>query len=254
MAEVFNYDNTDIVKHYDKARELPKKTYQLWARAITKSLQCESISVVCDVGCGTGRFSVLLAEQFSAQVVSIDPSQKMLVQARRNIFNPGIIFVGGTAEALPLDNGCADVLFLSMSFHHIQNTSQAIYEFKRVLRRPGYIIIRTSTRQNLPTYLWLKYFPAAYEIEKNRAPDRDELTDFFLSHAFSLVRHETIDQLFAEDYMQYFMKLSSRGLSSLNAISNAEFSDGCNRLELFCKEQPNDQQVFEEIDLYVFAW
>jgi ubiquinone/menaquinone biosynthesis C-methylase UbiE len=254
MARAFTYDSTDIVEQYDKARELPAETYQLWANAITKDLPCESIYVVCDVGCGTGRFSVLLADNFSAQVVGIDPSKKMLVEAKCKISNSSITYVAGIAEALPLENSGVDALFLSMSYHHIQDMSQAISEFKRVLCRPGYIIIRTSTRQSLLTYPWLRFFPTAYKIERNRTPDRYQLTDFFLSNEFGLFRCDTISQLFAVDYMQYFLKLSSRGLSSLKAISDAEFDDGCNRLEEFCKSKPIGEQVFEEIDLYVFMW
>ena len=40
------------------------------------------MSLVIDLGCGTGRFSELLAAHFSAQVIGIDPSLKMLDQAR----------------------------------------------------------------------------------------------------------------------------------------------------------------------------
>ena len=168
MAGEFTYDKTDIVEHYDKARELPAETYQLWANAITRDLPCESICVVCDVGCGTGRFSMLLADKFFAQVVGIDPSKKMLAEAKCNISNSSITYVAGIAEALPLANSGLSALFLSMSYHHIQDMSQAISEFKRVLCQPGYIIIRTSTRQSLLTYPWLRFFPTACKIERCR--------------------------------------------------------------------------------------
>jgi trans-aconitate methyltransferase len=40
------------------------------------------MSLVIDIGCGTGRFSELLAAHFGVRVIGIDPSLKMLDEAR----------------------------------------------------------------------------------------------------------------------------------------------------------------------------
>jgi len=37
---------------------------------------------ILDLGCGTGRFSAALRARFEAEVIGIDPSKKMLEQAR----------------------------------------------------------------------------------------------------------------------------------------------------------------------------
>ena len=70
-----------------------------------------SISTILDLGCGTGRFSEGLATRFRARVVGVDPSQKMLDQARRKLQGNGIHYQRGTGEAIPLVDGAVDMIF-----------------------------------------------------------------------------------------------------------------------------------------------
>jgi ubiquinone/menaquinone biosynthesis C-methylase UbiE len=74
------------------------------------------ISLVVDLGCGTGRFSELLAAHFGVQVVGIDPSQKMLERAGHKTTIENLVYCQGLAEALPFRDGCADLVFMSMVF------------------------------------------------------------------------------------------------------------------------------------------
>jgi ubiquinone/menaquinone biosynthesis C-methylase UbiE len=78
-----DYDKTDIATNYDKARALAPETLRLWRDLLSVSIDRAAISLVIDLGCGTGRFSELLATHFGVEVIGIDPSQKMVDQARR---------------------------------------------------------------------------------------------------------------------------------------------------------------------------
>jgi SAM-dependent methyltransferase len=64
-----------------------------------------AISLVIDLGCGTGRFSEVLAAHFGAHVIGVDPSEKMVDQARRKPATGNVDYRQGTAEALPLPDG-----------------------------------------------------------------------------------------------------------------------------------------------------
>ena len=77
-----NHDRSEIPATYDKARALAPKTRRLWQDLLSVHVGRTRISLVVDLGCGTGRFSELLAAHFGVQVVGIDPSQKKLEQAR----------------------------------------------------------------------------------------------------------------------------------------------------------------------------
>ena len=90
-------------------------------RVIESHVDGGSISTILDLGCGTGRFSEGLANRFGARVVGIDPSEKMLDQARRKRQRNSIHYERGTAEAIPLADGTVDMIFMSMSFHHFRD-------------------------------------------------------------------------------------------------------------------------------------
>src|SRR5215467_15828322 len=103
-----NYDKTEIPTAYDKARALAPETVRLWQDLLSVHIDRAAVSLIIDLGCGTGRFSELLAGHFSAQVIGIDPSLKMLDQARRKPSIGNVAYLQGLAEALQLLYGFAD--------------------------------------------------------------------------------------------------------------------------------------------------
>ena len=58
-----DYDKTKIAISYDKAHALAPETALLWQDLLSTHIDRIPISMVIDLGCGTGRFSELLAAQ-----------------------------------------------------------------------------------------------------------------------------------------------------------------------------------------------
>ena len=143
-----DYDKSDIPATYDKARALSPATRRLWQDLLSRHVDRAKISLVIDLGCGTGRFSELLAVHFGVQVIGIDPSLKMLDQARRKPAIGDVVYCQGLAEALPFTDGCADLVFMSMVYHHFTDPSAVAKECHRVLRHGGYAFIRNGTRES----------------------------------------------------------------------------------------------------------
>jgi ubiquinone/menaquinone biosynthesis C-methylase UbiE len=62
-----DYDETEIPATYDKARALAPETRRLWQGLLSAHMDLTEMSLVIDLGCGTGCFSDLLAAHFGVQ-------------------------------------------------------------------------------------------------------------------------------------------------------------------------------------------
>ena len=91
---------------------------------------------VVDIGCGPGA-AVRLAASKGATVVGIDPAAVMLDVARWTTWRrSGIAWQVGAAEALPLPDASADVVWALSTVHHWPDVRAGVAEVARVLR-PG---------------------------------------------------------------------------------------------------------------------
>lgn len=136
-----DYDQTEIATSYDKARALAPETRRLWQDLLAADIDRAAISPAVDLGCGTGRFTELLAAHFGVPVIGVDPSRKMVQQARRKPVSGKIDYRQGSAEALPLPDGCADLVFMSMVYHHLADPTAVARECHRVLRPGGFALV-----------------------------------------------------------------------------------------------------------------
>ena len=77
-----DYDATDIASTYDLGRDHGPEFLDLWMNVVASHVKDQRPKRILDLGCGTGRFAKALRARFDAEVIGIDPSKKMLEQAR----------------------------------------------------------------------------------------------------------------------------------------------------------------------------
>jgi ubiquinone/menaquinone biosynthesis C-methylase UbiE len=247
------YDKTEIPSCYAQARKLPDETIELWLSIISKYVPSDSIKTIVDLGCGIGRFSKALAAHFSAQVYGIDPSWKMLKEAKDTIQSSKVTFRHGSAESIPLTDGSADLIFLSQVYHHIDNKKRAFSEITRVLKKDRFLCIRSSTVENLDTVLYLRFFPQVLIRDKEYLPSRREIMDIIDNNGgVRLKGHEIVQQKFASNLKEYYKKIKLRGLSDLASINDEEFHAGLSKLETYCKEHDIPTDVIEDLDFFIY--
>src|SRR2546427_12835644 len=85
-----DYDATDIASTYDRGRDHGPEFLDLWMDVVASHVKDQRIETLLDLGCGTGRFTEALAVRFDAQDIGVDPSQKLLPQARSKASNDRI--------------------------------------------------------------------------------------------------------------------------------------------------------------------
>ena len=132
----------------------------------------------------------------------------MVQQARRKP-NPGnISYWKASAEALPLSDGCADLVFMSMVYHHLGNPAAATRECHRVLRDGGYVCIRNGTRESDFPH---RHFFALQPLIDTELPARAEIAATFESAGFARVTHQVVRQRIAPDWPSFVEKSALRG-------------------------------------------
>ena len=224
----------------------------LWMAALAAEVPPSDVETILDVGCGTGRFAAQLADTFGAAVIGIDPSETMLARAEANVRHPRVTFRNGNTANLPVEDGSACLLYLSMVYHHIGDRGRAAREFSRALRPGGFLCIRNSTRDLLDQVPYLDYFPEALELNRDRLPPKSHFISTMRSAGFSLVSHEVVEQEFADTFRAYCDKIAQRGLSDLSALPDAEFDAGVRRMRADIERRERSGPILEPVDLFVF--
>jgi ubiquinone/menaquinone biosynthesis C-methylase UbiE len=245
-----NYDLTEIPAGYDRGRDHGPEFLDLWMRALEPHIQSQARTIL-DLGCGTGRFSEALACHFGAVVVGIDPSVKMLEQARAKLQRGGVEYQLGSAEAIPLPARSADVIFLSMSFHHFVDRRLAARECRRVLREDGVVCVRTGTRERIRSYPYVPFFPSTLPKLVEVLPGHAEVSEPFIAEGFHLATSELIVQTIAPGWSAYADKLAAGGDSVLATLAPQEFETGLAAVRRYEAEAGN-QAIVEPIDLLTF--
>ena len=187
-----DYDATEMPAVFDAGRGYSPYQMQFWLDRISNALGKSSFDKILDVGCGTGRFTGPLSEHFSAQAIGIEPSEKMLVEARRKL-TKNIEFVQGAAEYLPIDDGLFDLVFLSMVLHHFTNPRAAILEFGRVLKPGGLVALRAGTTEQISGYPYISFFPTAPSIFQRTLLPASGVVELFAGGGLALVRHMVVE-------------------------------------------------------------
>jgi ubiquinone/menaquinone biosynthesis C-methylase UbiE len=192
----------------------------------------------------------MLAQRFGGQIIGIDPSERMVQQARRKP-NPGnISYWKASADALPLSDGCADLVFMSMVYHHLGSPAAAARECHRVLRDGGYVCIRNGTRESDFPH---RHFFALQPLIDTELPARAEIVGTFESAGFGRLTHRVVRQTIAPDWTSFIEKSALRGDSFLAQLSDNEFRAGMAALQVHGDRIDLSAPVTEEIDWFVFA-
>jgi ubiquinone/menaquinone biosynthesis C-methylase UbiE len=250
MIVAMDYDQSQIATNYDEARALTPARRERWQRLLSAHVDRTAVSLVVDLGCGTGRFSGMLAAELGAQVIGLDPSEKMIDQARRKSA-VSVVFGRASAQELPLPEGSVDLVFMSQIYHHLRDPPAVARECWRVLRADGYVCIRTATRENdvvAPTF-----FPAMRAMLDAELPSNDEISSIFAAASFTPRHHEIVPELVAPDWPSFVRKSQLRADSFLARLSDTEFEQGMAALRAHSANIDPDEAVTEEINWLVFT-
>jgi SAM-dependent methyltransferase len=164
-----------------------------WSRLIASEfvawLNLSSDTDWLDVGCGTGVLSQTIIDAISPKsVLGIDPSERYIEFARKQVRNPRVSFRVGDAQALPVEKASYDAVVCGLVLNFIPQPTQALREMVRAVRIGGTVAAYVwdyANQMQLVRYFW----DAAVELDETvQALDEGRL--------FPLCQPDNLRQLF----------------------------------------------------------
>ncbi len=139
------YDSYDY-GHYWQHRRYEDKAEKIALIKFLSLIRQKKQKIIADIGAGFGRHAPLYVSLFKT-VILIDPSNELLLEAKRNLHRyPNIIFKKGRGEKIPLENESVDVALLIRVVHHLRNISPTFKEISRILKPGGFFIIEFANK------------------------------------------------------------------------------------------------------------
>lgn len=157
-----DYD-TEHYRDYARGRALSEQQMRVWISAFSALLPERRPLVGLDVGAGTGRFTPALAGAFGP-VTGIEPSVQMREIAQAHSQHPGVTYLPGSAEELPVPTASADYALMFLSWSHVQDKPRAVRELARAIRPGGRLLLRSQFSDHMPKLWWLEHFPRSEQV------------------------------------------------------------------------------------------
>ena len=129
------------------------------ARRLNKSEHIEAI----DIGCGTGRYDLLLLKCLNPKLrlTCLDSNPDMLDVLEKSLMNNGIgdfTSVNAKVGDIPSRDNIYDCVFTFNAVHHF-SLLEFLLESARILKVGGYIFIYTRLCDQNRRNIWGRYFP-----------------------------------------------------------------------------------------------
>jgi ubiquinone/menaquinone biosynthesis C-methylase UbiE len=239
MLKAVDYDDKQHAG-YVQGRDWGPDHARQWVRIFEAHAPAQRPLTVLDLGSGTGRFTGVLAEVFGGEAIGVEPAGQMRRIAMERKDNPGVRFVSGRAEAIPLADASVDIVLMFLSLHHVKDREAAAAEVSRVLRPDGRLFIRSAfSHAERPGDLdWHVFFPGARRIEIEMFPTLEEVEALF--EAVGLCRTALIQtrEQVAETLEEQARRLRFRAISTFEHMTEDEIEAGFARLDAAVAKTP----------------
>ncbi|MBI5955768.1 MAG: methyltransferase domain-containing protein [Chloroflexi bacterium] len=244
MKQVPKTDYAPIAAYYDEARGLLPVLERAELDQIVEVGGIQPGSRVLDVGCGTGRYTLAIADKSGARIFGLDFSQEMLNQASRKAGAGKVVWVRGAAERIPFPPATFDCVYMTMVLHHVADGTRALLEMWRVLRSGGRALIFTASHGQIRRYI-LKEFPGITAIDLRRFPPIPRIKELMSFCGFrdvcSLRVEHAGDWVSTDELLRH---VRAKYISTLSLLSEQQFQKGYEVFSRFVKRKYGEAMLY----------
>lgn len=189
-----NINQPDPNKHFDSVAQ-DYNTFRtldiepiVW---LAQTLPTNEYSI-CDLGCGTGRYTFTLAQEMETaahlieRVFGIDPAPNMIKEAmaQSETASYECRWIEASSEATKLPSHSVSLVTSFNSIHYLP-VQKTLDEVCRILKTGGYCAIYTRLREQELEHIWGRWFPGY--LDHSLVPTRSYMKTLpKLNHHFQL--------------------------------------------------------------------
>jgi len=232
-----DYD-TEQYQDYARGRAFTEPELRAWITAFEAVLPARRPLAGLDVGSGTGRFTPALARAFGP-ATGVEPSVRMREIAQAQSPHPGVRYLAGSAEEMPVPSGGADYALMFLSWHHIQDKPRAVEELGRVLQPGGRLLLRSNFSDHHPRPWWLEHFPRGLEVDASLFPSLHEVIAMFTSAGWRVASFGLVTPPSSGSRADMLERLRLRTFSFFGQLTPDEAEVGLRRLEQVVAADPD---------------
>jgi SAM-dependent methyltransferase len=151
--------------------------------------------------------------------------------AQERSAHPGVRYLAGSAEEMPVPSGSADYALMFLSWHHVQDKPRAVRELARVLRPAGRLLLRGNFSDHHPRPWWLEHFPRGLEADLALFQPLHEVIAMFTAGGWRVASFGTVTEPSYGTRGDMLGRLRLRTLSFFAQLTPDEVEDGLRRLE-----------------------
>jgi ubiquinone/menaquinone biosynthesis C-methylase UbiE len=236
-------DYDDLADDYAPHRGVHADVLQ----ALIQTGGVHAVTRVLDVGCGTGNYALALCDRTGCVAIGMDPSRRMLIQARLRDRAHAVPFVQGGGERLPFADATFDLLGSVDVIHHINDRRSYFREALRALRPGGHLCTVTDSPADIRDRVPLSsHFPETVPVELARYPSIETLTAELEEAGFGAITTTGVSRTYA---LTESTAYRNRAFSSLHLISREAVTSGLARLEADLARGP-----ITAVSRYTLVW
>lgn len=160
------YDHfSRIANNYRQLRTTDSEPIAFIAKELRGLTRVEAV----DIGCGEGRYDLLLFNYLGdkLRLACVDANHGMLEVLDAYLKRHGIsnfVAIKSGAESLPFPDGALNCVCTFNAVHHF-NLLGFLRESARILKSDGYLFIYTRLYEQNRSHIWGRYFPEFHQKE-----------------------------------------------------------------------------------------